>query len=136
MDGLTLSKYKGRYDFRQGTTGRLDAVFLNYLGELVQQDPLPTVEIIYIATDTGWPTSAIETTLMDELEPGKYYYDWYIDIDHPTVTHQITYRGIIDGLRVVGEDIVTVLPRGSGVCCKRKPTIIQGTCSCRPSCSC
>lgn len=120
-----LSKYKGIYDFRQGTTGRFEVVFLNYLGEVVEQDPLPTIEVLYVNQD-GYVATAVGITPMDELEQGRYYYDWHIPLTQRTIEHQVHYVGAIDQMQVVGEDTVTVLPRDSDLCCTYTPTIIQG----------
>jgi len=98
-------------DFRQGTIGRLEASFITTGGQLVDQpDHLPTVEVIYIHPELLQPMTAIPTTIMREIEPGRYFLDWHIPIDQSITEHQITYRGIIDDRDVIGEDVVTILP--------------------------
>lgn len=98
-------------DFRQETTGRVEAIFLTQEGELVPQPAgRPIVEILYISRDKTRITSAVIPTVMVELEPGHYFYDWIIPADHPTIEHQISYKGIIDDQVAIGEDTVTVLP--------------------------
>lgn len=98
-------------DFRQGTTGRLEATFITIDGILVDQpDHLPTVEVIYIDPYLLQPVTSIATTLMMKIEPGKYFINWRIPINEPTIEHQIIYRGLIEDKNVIGEDVVTVLP--------------------------
>jgi hypothetical protein len=97
-------------DFRQGTIGRLEASFITSGGTLVDQpDFLPTIEIIYIHPELLQPMTAIGTTLMNKIEPGRYFLKWYIPTDQPTTEHQIIYRGSIDDREVIGEDTVTIL---------------------------
>ncbi len=122
--GVERSKYKGVYDFRQGSVGRLEVAFFTYLGELVPQINMPTVEVLYIDLATEQPATAVEITPMYEYELGRYYYDWYIPINQPTIPHQVQYKGLIDGQVVVGEDIVTILPANSQLCCTYTPTAV------------
>jgi len=96
--------------FRQGTTERITTAFITYSGVVIPQPVgLPTVEIIFI-NDNLKPESAIARMVMTEYDVGRYFYDWNIPIDQPTTEHQIIYKGIIDGRKVIGEDTVTILP--------------------------
>jgi len=131
---LERSKFKGIYDFRQGSVGRLEVAFFNYLGELIPQVNMPTVEVLYIDLATEQPATAVEVTPMYEQEFGRYYYDWYIPINQPTIPHQVQYKGIIEDLVVVGEDIVTVLPGNSQACCIYTPTAITCGAPCYKDC--
>lgn len=122
--------------FRQGSTERLETVFINHSGFLVSQpEGLPTVEIHYIDTLGDFELhTAVPPTIMNTIEPGRYFFDWEIPFDQPQVVHQITYRGAIDELSVIGEDIATVLPAisviGGTVKCTFEPMVIQGKSCC------
>lgn len=127
------SKHNGLYDFRQGTTNRLEASFYTFTGELAPQTDMPVIEILYIDLTLRQPATSIPPTSMYELEPGRYYYDWFIPLDEPTISHQVLYRGVVSGVDVVGEDIVTVLPATSQSCCFYTPTVLTTGATCYSS---
>lgn len=96
--------------FRQGTLGRLEALFATHDGQIVPQpEGLPTVEIVYINPDNQQMATALSTMQMFEIEPGHYFFDWRVPLDQPLLVHQVIYRGIVDELPVIGEDLFTVL---------------------------
>lgn len=121
-------------DFRQGTIGRLQTVFIRQDGSIERQPiAFPTVAVIYIDPDNLQPTTAVPVTVMDEEgESGRYYYDWYIPEDEPITEHEIIFRGWLEGEYVIGEDTVTILPKSA--VCVFSPTQISGT-ICKPCCS-
>lgn len=115
-------------DFRQGTIGTLEVTFFDEEGEIVPQPRPATVEVIYI-NNRSKAATAIQRTQMTFVADGRYRFDWSIPEDQPTVEHQIIYRGVIDGLRVIGEDTVTILPKKSQ--CVFEPTkLITKICGC------
>ena len=118
--------------FRQDTTGRLQVTFLTLIGSIVAQpEGLPTIEIVYIDPDNLGMTTALPLTIMFEIEPGRYFFDWRVPLDEPLLAHQVIYRGKIDTLDVLGEDILTVLPATPQ--CLFTPTIltkVKGGCGC------
>lgn len=121
-------------EFRQGTVGRMQSSFILYSGELEPQPVgYPTISIIYIDPTTLKTTTAVPTTLMKLMSPGMYYYDWHIAVDQVVTEYQITYRGVIEGEKVIGEDVVTVLPRQPK--CAFSPCTLESS-VCKPASGC
>jgi hypothetical protein len=115
-------------DFRQGSKGRFEVRFISQSGTMVDQPAfLPTIEVIYIHPTLLQPVTAIPTTIMNRVQVGVYFINWLIPINEPTIEHEIIYRGVMDGLEVIGEDTVTILPLTA--VCVFTPTLIT-TVSC------
>lgn len=119
--------------FRQNSVGRFEVAIITHNGDLVPQpDGFPTLEAIFIHPDTGRVHTAIPTTTMLEIEPGRYFLEWQVPFDQPLLVHQVINRGFIDEIPVIGEDIFTVLPIEPT--CLRSPTLLtklNGGCGCR-----
>lgn len=116
--------------FRQGSIGRFEVSLYTTDDVLVPQpEGLPTIEAVYIDPNTRSMVTAVPSYTMFELEPGKYYFEWYVPLDQPLLVHQVIYRGIVDEVEVIGEDIFTVLPRTP--CCVFVPTVISTIKACR-----
>ncbi len=113
-------------DFRQGTVGRLQVVFITQLGTLVDQPTgLPTVEVVFIDPNTMQTVTALERTLLKRIDVGRYFFDWRIPFDQPLLVHQIIYRGLIGSVDTLGEDTATIL--GATPQCLFEPTILTKT---------
>jgi len=116
--------------FRQGTIGRFEISIYTTDDILVPQPVgLPTVEAVYIDPITRSMSTAVPQYSMYEIEPGRYYYEWYVPLDQPLLVHQVIYRGKIEEDDVIGEDIFTVLPLTP--CCMFVPTVISTIKACR-----
>ena len=110
--------------FRQGTIGRFEVSIYTTDDLLVpQEEGLPTVEAVYIDPVTRSMATAVPQSAMYSVEPGRYYYEWYVPLDQPLLVHQVIYRAKIEGDDVIGEDIFTVLPLTP--CCMFVPTVIS-----------
>ena len=116
--------------FRQGTVGRFEVSIYTTDDLLVpQEEGLPTVEAVYIDPVTKSMATAVPQSAMYSVEPGRYYYEWYVPLDQPLLVHQVIYRAKIEGDDVIGEDIFTVLPLTP--CCMFVPTVISTIKACR-----
>ena len=116
--------------FRQGTVGRFEVSIYTTDDLLVpQEEGLPTVEAVYIDPVTRSMATAVPQSAMYSVEPGRYYYEWYVPLDQPLLVHQVIYRAKIEGDDVIGEDIFTVLPLTP--CCMFVPTVISTIKACR-----
>jgi hypothetical protein len=116
--------------FRQGTIGRFEVSIYTTDDLLVpQEEGLPTVEAVYIDPITRSMATAVPQSTMYSVEPGRYYYEWYVPLDQPLLVHQVIYRAKIEGDDVIGEDIFTVLPLTP--CCMFVPTVISTIKACR-----
>jgi len=116
--------------FRQGTIGRFEVSIYTTDDLLVpQEEGLPTVEAVYIDPITRSMATAVPQSAMYSVEPGRYYYEWYVPLDQPLLVHQVIYRAKIEGDDVIGEDIFTVLPLTP--CCMFVPTVISTIKACR-----
>jgi hypothetical protein len=116
--------------FRQGTIGRFEVSIYTTDDLLVpQEEGLPTVEAVYIDPVTRSMATAVPQSAMYSVEPGRYYYEWYVPLDQPLLVHQVIYRAKIEGDDVIGEDIFTVLPLTP--CCMFVPTVISTIKACR-----
>jgi hypothetical protein len=116
--------------FRQGTIGRFE-ISIHTTDDILVPQPvgLPTVEAVYIDPITRSMSTAVPQYSMYEIEPGRYYYEWYVPLDQPLLVHQVIYRGKIEEDDVIGEDIFTVLPLTP--CCMFVPTVISTIKACR-----
>lgn len=116
--------------FRQGTIGRFEISIYTTDDVLVPQPVgLPTVEAVYIDPITRSMSTAVPQYSMYEIEPGRYYYEWYVPLDQPLLVHQVIYRGKIEEDDMIGEDVFTVLPLTP--CCMFVPTAISTIKACR-----
>ena len=116
--------------FRQGTIGRFEVSIYTTDDLLVpQEEGLPTVEAVYIDPITRSMATAVPQSTMYSVEPGRYYYEWYVPLDQPLLVHQVIYIAKIEGDDVIGEDIFTVLPLTP--CCMFVPTVISTIKACR-----
>ena len=89
----------------QGAIVPIYLVIRDIGGELVEQPPnSPTIEIVYINPETRVREDSVRTTVMDMIEPGKYFYLWYVDKNEPTVIHDLLLRGVLDGAPVEASD--------------------------------
>lgn len=66
-------------------------------GQLIPQPAnLPTIRITYVDPETNVVTTAVEETIMLEIEPGRHFFVWRVPEDQPTVVHRLILTGQID----------------------------------------
>lgn len=75
-------------------------------GDLVEQPPEnPTIRIHYMEEESRVRKVVLDTTVMNEIEPGRYFYVWRIPKLEPTVLHHVMMRGILtEDLQVPATD--------------------------------
>jgi len=74
-------------------------------GDLVPQPAnSPTIDIVYVEPDTHVRKIAVPTSLMIEIEPGRYFFNWRIPRNEPPVLHTAMLHAVLDDSETVATD--------------------------------
>lgn len=74
-------------------------------GDMIDQ-PLnnPTIMITYIDRSTGARNVSVNTTAMNEIELGRYFYVWRIAKEEPCIVHTVLMKAVIEDREKIATD--------------------------------